>query len=169
MISWTAYKLPRGNIGDLSASTENRRTYIVDRDKPRISQTFTPFVNHVSDLELELLPVSKETLDILLWTTWHVGSVLKVLTKLKSIYSFAGEQSLNGGAWIYLTRGDYWTFGGGWRWSLLQWPEGPSTWSLVWCIVLIIFLVDYADRKIKKNKISFQRHNECWFWQIRWF
>ena len=47
---------------------------------------------HISDLELELLPVSKETLDILMLATWHAGSVLKVLTKLKNIYSFAGDE-----------------------------------------------------------------------------
>jgi len=41
-----------------------------------------------------------------------IGSVLKVLTKLKNIYSFAGGQDLSGGAWIYLTRGGYWTSGG---------------------------------------------------------
>ena len=55
--------------------------------------------------------VSRETLDILMLTTWQVGSVLKVLTKLKNIYSFVGERALRGGAWIYLTRGG-WTSGG---------------------------------------------------------
>ena len=27
--------------------------------------------------------------------------------------------------------------------------KGPLTWSLVWCTVLIIFLVNHADDKIK--------------------
>jgi len=41
------------------------------------------------------------------------GSVLLVLKKLKNIYSFVGGRGLKGGGWIYLTRGDYWTSGGG--------------------------------------------------------
>ena len=71
-----------------------------------------PELEYGSELELELLPVSKETLDILMLMTWHAGSVLKVLTKLKNIYSFVGEQVLRGGDWMYLTRGGYWTSGG---------------------------------------------------------
>ena len=53
---------------------------------------------------------------------------------------------------MHLTRGGYWTSGGESRWSLLQWPEGPSTWSLVWCNVLIIFLDDFVQmiKLIKK-------------------
>ena len=49
---------------------------------------------------------------ILMLTTWHADSVLKVLTKLKNIYSFVGEQVMRGGDWMYLTRGGYWTSGG---------------------------------------------------------
>ena len=51
-----------------------------------------PELEYGSDLGLELLPVSKETLDILMLMTWHAGSELKVLTKLKNIYSFVGDE-----------------------------------------------------------------------------
>ena len=58
--------------------------------------------------------------------------------------------SYQGPLWmIYLTGEGCWTSGGGWNSRWLQWPEGPLTWSLMWCTELIIFLVNHADDKIQ--------------------
>ena len=78
---------------------------MIQKITPISTTCLSPELEYGSELELELLPVSKENLDNHMLTTWHEGSVLKVLTKLKNIYSFVGEQVLKGGDWMYLTRG----------------------------------------------------------------
>ena len=65
------------------------------------------FINH-HKLDEDVFNIKKP----LMSTTWHVGSALKVLMKLRNNYSFVGGQVLRGGGWIYLTRGAYWTSGG---------------------------------------------------------
>ena len=47
---------------------------MIQRITPISTTCLYPELEYGSDLELELLPVCKETLDILLLTTWHAGS-----------------------------------------------------------------------------------------------
>ena len=81
----------------------------------------------------------------LFWTLYK-NTQIKLLA---NTYNFVRGPSLKGGGWIYLTGEGCWTSGGGWKSRWLQWPEGPLIWSLVWCTVLIIFLINHADVKIK--------------------